>query len=101
GIRDGHVTGVQTCALPISHGGNLGQQRYYAFVYSQRRRRCAWILQNIELLHHAVYLVLQNSLTSSRRQNRIRFRRGLVQVVSFEIGRASCRERVEMSVVAW
>src|SRR5207253_5757585 len=22
-IRDGHVTGVQTCALPISHNGNL------------------------------------------------------------------------------
>src|SRR5690625_6116017 len=24
GIRDGHVTGVQTCALPISGGGFIG-----------------------------------------------------------------------------
>src|SRR5215510_12119163 len=24
GIRDGHVTGVQTCALPISHGESEG-----------------------------------------------------------------------------
>src|SRR5690625_6949913 len=26
GIRDGHVTGVQTCALPISLGGWLGDK---------------------------------------------------------------------------
>src|SRR5207253_8415778 len=28
GIRDGHVTGVQTCALPISTGGSSDSQRF-------------------------------------------------------------------------
>src|SRR5215510_15165615 len=27
GIRDGHVTGVQTCALPIYHGRRPGRER--------------------------------------------------------------------------
>src|SRR5215510_15694007 len=27
GIRDGHVTGVQTCALPISAAGQAGRHR--------------------------------------------------------------------------
>src|SRR5207253_6720359 len=28
GIRDGHVTGVQTCALPISGPGAVADQRF-------------------------------------------------------------------------
>src|SRR5439155_13993343 len=61
GIRDGHVTGVQTCALPIS-----------LRVHSTRsvRRASDYVLN----------AVTGNWLT--------------------EIGRASCRERVEISVGA-
>src|SRR5215208_7994287 len=31
GIRAGHVTGVQTCALPISLGGGVAMQLAYQF----------------------------------------------------------------------
>src|SRR5690606_40517771 len=69
GIRDFHVTGVQTCALPISRkpaaraAGNPSarQARRYGYSFA---RAMQW--------------------------------RGRES----EIGRASCRERVEMSVVA-
>src|SRR5439155_17207758 len=36
GIRDGHVTGVQTCALPISRSSWAGEGR------SVRSPRCPW-----------------------------------------------------------
>src|SRR6266511_4942504 len=58
GIRDFHVTGVQTCALPISE-----------------------------------------RTPDADRDLPLRGRRG-VEVGLQEIGRASCRERVEISVVA-
>src|SRR5690625_7211466 len=66
GIRDGHVTGVQTCALPIfTHGSHLRREP----------------VQLDETL--CVGLV-----------------EGVTGVISREeIGRASCRERVEISVV--
>src|SRR5215208_5923767 len=34
GIRDGHVTGVQTCALPISAGRAAGLKRFVAQSYA-------------------------------------------------------------------
>src|SRR5690625_7457000 len=60
GIRDGHVTGVQTCALPI--------------LLSQLRR--------------------------PRQSPRSAQKKIPGQSTGREIGRASCRERVEMSAVA-
>src|SRR5207302_5684550 len=81
GIRDFHVTGVQTCALPISEaqgrGGRAGLPNHAAV------HRGAL---PIESLRH-------------RRANRSRRRcRGWGIEVSLpdEIGRASCRERVEI-----
>src|SRR5262249_57242816 len=62
GIRDWSVTGVQTCALPIS----------------RRRPRNRRAVHNL----------------------RHRQARGRALVRRREIGRASCRERVEISVVA-
>src|SRR5207253_3374967 len=73
GIRDGHVTGVQTCALPISAGGArlLRPDR-------GRRRR-------------APPAAAGEPLGSERRTWR---------PPRTEIGRASCRERVSISGVA-
>src|SRR5256885_12739420 len=80
GIRDYKVTGVQTCALPISSGGS---SEYYLTVSELRAHpaydqdvRVAGVVQN-DVLHppgppgHAT-----------------------VQFTEKEIGRASCRERV-------
>src|SRR5439155_12458443 len=42
GIRDGHVTGVQTCALPIS-GGRFGRRRHRrGYTGLRRHRRGLW-----------------------------------------------------------
>src|SRR5207253_4381250 len=61
GIRDGHVTGVQTCALPISRRCRARPTR--------RPSKCrSWVQR-----------------TKDARQ------------VRREIGRASCRERVEIA----
>src|SRR6266508_6799221 len=60
GIRDGHVTGVKTCALPISDGSLLPRSEPGALIHQP----------------------------------------GLVAERAVRIGRASCRERVEISVVA-
>src|SRR5690606_40717191 len=67
GIRAFHVTGVQTCALPISY-------------------RCALALPASPRgpVGHALVVGLAGVLGGLRA----------------EIGRASCRERVEISVVA-
>src|SRR5205809_6977088 len=76
GIRDVAVTGVQTCALPISPTAQIcsSSRRTSAAICSRRTRaRCSAFWR--------------------RRKGARRVRRG-------EIGRASCRERVEMSVGA-
>src|SRR5437867_13272961 len=76
GIRDRTVTGVQTCALPICPRATIRSRsaRCSAHRGSRRpraRRRPAW----------------RRATSSSRSRRR-------------EIGRASCRERVEVSVGA-
>src|SRR2546430_15232562 len=69
GIRDLTVTGVQTCALPISHRLRIAPQA--RFLRSARR-------------------------TARRGRNQA----GKEKLrLAREIGRASCRERVEISVV--
>src|SRR5690625_6145647 len=80
GIRDGHVTGVQTCALPIlaRHREVLNPARFglFAFqVFSHKLMRwlVPWFL--LGLLITTVLLMHTHP-------------------VFMEIGRASCRERV-------
>src|SRR2546422_10289093 len=77
GIRDVAVTGVQPCALPIS----------------RRRRRRRATCRNAR--RHVGTLHVARGLPHGRRQHwRATCRRAV------EIGRASCRERVEISVGA-
>src|SRR5690606_40158386 len=80
GIRDFHVTGVQTCALPISW-----------IVMQEVPTCCHWVSG------------APVSRSISRRYWRIRKYSGMASPAfsghSYaEIGRASCRERVEGSV---
>src|SRR5207253_5258099 len=93
GIRAGHVTGVQTCALPISlYSGAIRN------VKPLLKRTKAWLAVLVE----AHDLAIQNcraSQPSGQRVANLRKLEPLRLVVSAQqcqqIGRASCRERVE------
>src|SRR5439155_5922737 len=80
GIRDGHVTGVQTCALPISPRlvREVGARKALAHLsdLADQARRDA----------SAIELFLENQAQSDT-------------VKRTQIGRASCRERVKIAVV--
>src|SRR5690625_7603835 len=71
GIRDGHVTGVQTCALPICAG-------------VARTQRPA--VDVPDPVHHEMRVQRQRGRSGGGREQ--------------QIGRASCRERGEISVGA-
>src|SRR5690606_40092070 len=79
GIRDFHVTGVQTCALPIWLDGAAADRRVYPAIDLGRSST-----RNEALL---------TSEAEARIMNRIR--RSHTNGASLEIGRASCRERGE------
>src|SRR5690625_7247364 len=76
GIRDGHVTGVQTCALPISERQNALPT---ALSSGQRRR----------LLLAAAFVRPRTLLVLDEPEQRLD---------SGKIGRASCRESVYVAV---
>src|SRR5207249_7753307 len=94
GIRDRNVTGVQTCALPILGGGLsnlLDRVAYGGYVVD-------FINLGIGSLRTGIFNAADVAITV-----------GVLLVVfggqwqrkpsASKIGRASCRERVEMSVV--
>src|SRR5207302_7522203 len=93
GIRDFHVTGVQTCALPISDPQFHRRKR--------RERHCQWagiVLADVRALRKQS----PRKDACSRRRERIgtslqnitRYRDLLPCLSQREIGRASCRESV-------
>src|SRR5207253_8605598 len=88
GIRDGHVTGVQTCALPISSEGRENQG-------AARGKLAAKLAGGRDA-------VTARHLDIEQRYVRLRPRcqgEDFICAVGLEIGRASCRERVEIWVV--
>src|SRR5690348_18301892 len=76
GIRDGRVTGVQTCALPISTFASAGSERL-TVAYPQ------W----------PPYKIVQNGTIGG-------IDALVLDEIARQIGRASCRERVYISGVA-
>src|SRR5690606_41125245 len=100
GIRDFHVTGVQTCALPILQL-NLGRVGGYTLAGAivgtfghglQGVLREPWIGIALRVLVGAALVVLALRLLGVR---------ALPAILSRpEIGRASCRERGQTSVGA-
>src|SRR5437879_13481792 len=81
GIRDTSVTGVQTCALPIF----LLELRQMGLVCAQ------------EVPFKVKY---KDVIVGDYSADLVVEKRVLVELKACEIGRASCRERVEISVVA-
>src|SRR5205823_11186540 len=100
GIRDKLVTGVQTCALPIwlvaltgplSNGvGTTSEQTEPSF--NATATTCVYIEKNQAGAVDLIEINLANSTSRSLVKANPNF--------SFKIGRASCRERVYMLVVA-
>src|SRR5690606_39896197 len=92
GIRDFHVTGVQTCALPISLIPHMYLHEYMTDEREKREmelHREAFRALGIEWdddmgVNHHTWRINKNALQTFRNQ----------------IGRASCRERVWRSVVS-
>src|SRR5690606_39995226 len=89
GIRDFHVTGVQTCALPISrsHGPSLDRT-------TQKGRENEAALDNIADSTWDVIAAMQkNGADQKQLQGVMQTSRDRFIAVAREIGRASCRER--------
>src|SRR5690606_41118381 len=85
GIRDFHVTGVQTCALPISQLRAVPGVRHPALRDEHRRE-------------HPVRPRLARAATHYGGLDLLRLQGHLP--ATLKIGRASCRERVEASRVS-
>src|SRR5207253_5098560 len=93
GIRDGHVTGVQTCALPISDVGPGGKGKAIANLVSMAPDERIAALLSVKEFEEGKFIVMGTQ-------------RGVVKKAELsafsnpraEIGRASCRERVEVWV---
>src|SRR5690606_40849266 len=74
GIRDFHVTGVQTCALPIS--------------------------SRIPSLQHHFFSLMSREIQEDRALHMLLSKKSADDRIASQIGRASCRERVSSSVGA-
>src|SRR5690625_7782377 len=94
GIRDGHVTGVQTCALPISRQMFLGTM----IVFTIGTVICASAQIFPVLLVGRLIQAVGSGLLIPIIFNTFllifpQHRRGAVMGIVGQIGRASCRER--------
>src|SRR5690348_2885556 len=91
GIRDGRVTGVQTCALPIS------QARMNVGIDASNLRSGGGMTYVVELLAHADparHGIDKVTLWASEAMLARTAPRPWLERVHVQIGRASCRERV-------
>src|SRR5690606_40371707 len=90
GIRDFHVTGVQTCALPIylwhkNEDGQFARGIQYPILKPEEGEwHSPWSAYLLEPSKEAIRKVLRYHITHPESQN----------------GRASCSERVQTNVVA-
>src|SRR5207253_7377900 len=95
GIRDGHVTGVQTCALPIFVGRQGGQPVVAVGGLEVLLGPAADVMGLVhEQAHEAATVGAIRSDCSAAIASTAQFGQKALQ----EIGRASCRERVLIEV---
>src|SRR5207253_8619297 len=99
-IRDGHVTGVQTCALPISVELTRRLESLQRADIDPIGKRCAATADLAERAKRDSLIVPLQQLAIARRESQRRLE-PLDQIFSeaTEIGRASCREGSERLVV--
>src|SRR5690606_40350610 len=83
GIRDFHVTGVQTCALPISVR-RVNAETWIVFAINSTAASAA--------INATMNVPLRPALSTSRNRSRNLFWSLTWSTPSLQIGRASCRE---------
>src|SRR5699024_12131148 len=91
GILDRNVTGVQTCALSIYNKLNkiLCKQHVREGCYKVMRKTILWLI--VVLVMGVIFLSSHEPAAASRQDS-------LFITEKVKIGRASCRERVEIVV---
>src|SRR5207253_7641757 len=90
GIRDGHVTGVQTCALPIYRDGQNQQVERHADFQIIAESIAAWAV------YHQIRLITDGRGETGGGGHHDRNDEGeIAHVELLEIGRASCRKERE------
>src|SRR5437660_2237289 len=89
GIRDGHVTGVQTCALPISARRDARRARH-----GRDHARAADHGDAVRRLPRGLPRSDRAAAARRRDLRRNPHHLGYLPAMLPEIGRASCRERV-------
>src|SRR5262249_59195833 len=100
GIRDWSVTGVQTCALPISQT-SFGEDGQDVGIEDAHPHRLMSRARGIEVLDRPACLPLLNAGPPLQCQCQgVPISEAVLGRERAEIGRASCRERVEIWVVA-
>src|SRR5690606_41081643 len=98
GIRDFHVTGVQTCALPIYEPTGA--------LDSKSSREVIRLLTELSDKGHTVILITHDQDVADVARRQIHISDGEIvkdtgiDPVAIQIGRASCRERAEISAGA-
>src|SRR5690606_40725099 len=94
GIRDFHVTGVQTCALPIFRMNiqNMQAYRQRSFICQYEESDLAFVSRWME--QEGLYYFFDHESATSEVMCIVDFKEAQ------QIGRASCRERVERQVMA-
>src|SRR5690606_39370157 len=98
GIRDFHVTGVQTCALPIS--SDVLALSYKSLQELLSEYADAQILyREIITAHHIRLLKKMSEAHRQTTQERyLELKQLHPDIELIEIGRASCRERMKITV---
>src|SRR5207249_9704920 len=95
GIRDRNVTGVQTCALPISAGGTVFEATDKG-IYRSNDNGDQWSYAGPDTVAFRFLAIAPDgALFAASEKNGI-YRSLDGGATWLEIGRASCRERVEM-----
>src|SRR5207302_8363926 len=89
GIRDFHVTGVQTCALPIYRRNRIIVE-YCALPLTVRNRA----VDRVAKVDEESLVRFMRHIAANPDSNRLR---GNTRVEKQKIGRASCRERGQSS----
>src|SRR5690606_40856095 len=96
GIRDFHVTGVQTCALPIYGDEETGGRRGARYAVENMTRRPDWVVAGEQTLNRICVGERGGAGTTIV----VHGRAAHAALPWEEIGRASCREGVQASGLA-
>src|SRR5207253_4173690 len=94
GIRDGHVTGVQTCALPISGEAAAFPPHLVPHVATLDQYRQLFVRLNLgRAFFSSAFVAIVVTISSVLFGSMAGY---AFAKLRFEIGRASCRERGEI-----